>query len=135
MTKSEKKRFEEILNSKEFKKIPELTDAMSEKIQKMSSRFMFFTKRDAKHGTCENCLSDVEFDKNTKHGSKVTCPHCGKEMKIEIEINGLVGFQFISDENKVIHFEDMSRREQIKVLNAFANGYELFINALKEERK
>ena len=55
-------------------------------------------------------------------------------MKIEIEIDGLVGYQFKSDENKVIRFEDMSRREQIKVLNAFANGYELFINALKEEK-
>ena len=56
-------------------------------------------------------------------------------MKIEIEIDDLVGYQFKSDENEVIHFEDMSRREQIKVLNAFASGYELFINALKEERK
>ena len=46
----------------------------------------------------------------------------------------LVGYQFKSDDDKVIHFEDMSRREQIKVLNAFANGYELFINALKEEK-
>ena len=56
-------------------------------------------------------------------------------MKIEIEIDDLVGYQFKSDENEVIRFEDMSRREQIHVLNAFANGYELFINALKEERK
>lgn len=55
-------------------------------------------------------------------------------MRIEIEIDDLVGYQFKSDENKVIRFEDMSRREQIKVLNAFASGYELFINALKEER-
>ena len=54
-------------------------------------------------------------------------------MKIEIEIDDLVGYQFKSDENNVIHFEDMSRREQIKVLNAFVSGYELFINALKEE--
>ena len=54
-------------------------------------------------------------------------------MKIEIEIDDLIGYQFKSDENKVIRFEDMSRREQIKVLNAFANGYELFINALKEQ--
>lgn len=53
-------------------------------------------------------------------------------MKIEIEIDDLVGYQFKSDENN-IRFEDMSRREQIKVLNAFAKGYELFINALKEE--
>lgn len=56
-------------------------------------------------------------------------------MKIEIEIDGLVGYKFKSDENEAIHFEDMSRREQIKVLNAFANGYNLFINALKEERE
>ena len=55
-------------------------------------------------------------------------------MKIEIEIDDLVGYQFKSDENEVIlRFEDMERREQIKVLNAFAKGYELFINALKEE--
>ena len=59
----------------------------------------------------------------------------GKEMRIEIEIDALVGYQFKSDENEVIRFEDMSRREQIKVLNAFANGYELFISALKEERE
>lgn len=55
-------------------------------------------------------------------------------MKIEIEIDDLVGYQFKSDENNVVSFEDMSRREQIKVLNAFVNGYNLFINALKEER-
>lgn len=54
-------------------------------------------------------------------------------MKIEIEIDDLVGYQFKSDENKVILFEDMSRREQIKVLNAFVSGYELFITALKED--
>jgi hypothetical protein len=55
-------------------------------------------------------------------------------MKIEIEIDDLVGYQFKSGENKVIRFEDMSRREQIKVLNAFVNGYELFLTALKEEQ-
>lgn len=54
-------------------------------------------------------------------------------MKIEIEIDEMVGYQFKSNENEVIRFEDMTRREQIKVLNAFANGYGLFINALKEE--
>ena len=54
-------------------------------------------------------------------------------MRIEIEIDDLIGYQFKSDENKVIRFEDMSRREQIKVLNAFVNGYELFIEALKEQ--
>ena len=47
----------------------------------------------------------------------------------------LVGYQFKSDDDKVIHFEDMSRREQIKVLNAFANGYNLFKSVLKEEEE
>ena len=50
-------------------------------------------------------------------------------MKIEIEIDDLIGYQFKSDENKVIHFEDI----QIHVLNAFANGYKLFLTALKEQ--
>ena len=56
-------------------------------------------------------------------------------MKIEIEIDDLVGYQFKSDENKVIHFEDMSKREQIKVLNAFVKGYELFKSILKEKEE
>ena len=56
-----------------------------------------------------------------------------KGNEIEIEIDDLIGYQFKSDENKVVRFEDMSRREQIKVLNAFAGGYELFLTALKEE--
>ena len=55
-------------------------------------------------------------------------------MKIEIEIDDLIGYQFKSDENEVIlRFEDMSRREQIHVLNAFVGGYKLFLTALKEE--
>lgn len=54
-------------------------------------------------------------------------------MKIIIEIDGLVGYQFHDDNNKVVHFEDLSRLEQIRILNSFADGYRLFINALKEE--
>lgn len=56
-------------------------------------------------------------------------------MKIEIEIkkDGLAGYQFKSDDNKVIHFEDMSSQEQIMALNAFVSGYGMFRNALKEE--
>ena len=54
-------------------------------------------------------------------------------MKIIIEIeDGLVGYQFKKGKNK-IKFEDLSRVEQIGILNSFANGYELFINVLKEE--
>ncbi len=54
-------------------------------------------------------------------------------MKIEIEIDDLVGYQFKDGNDNVVQFENLSRREQIRVLNAFASGYELFINALKEE--
>ena len=55
-------------------------------------------------------------------------------MKIEIEIkDGLAGYQFHDDKGNVVMWENLSRKEQIKVLNGFANGYELFINALKED--
>ena len=54
-------------------------------------------------------------------------------MKVTIEIDGLVGYQFKDDNDNVVHFEDLSRREQIRILNGFANGYELFINVLKED--
>ena len=55
-------------------------------------------------------------------------------MKIEIEVvDGLAGYQFKDDNDNVIQFEDLSRKEQIRILNGFANGYELFIKALKED--
>ena len=55
-------------------------------------------------------------------------------MKVTIEINdGLAGYQFTKGNDNVVQFEDMSRVEQIRILNSFANGYELFINALKKE--
>ena len=55
-------------------------------------------------------------------------------MKVTIEISGgLAGYQFKDDNDNVIQFEDLSRKEQIRILNGFANGYELFIQALKED--
>lgn len=54
-------------------------------------------------------------------------------MKIIIEIeDGLAGYQFEKG-NDVVHFEDLGRREQIRILNSFANGYDLFNECLKEE--
>ena len=54
-------------------------------------------------------------------------------MKIEIEIkDGLAGYQF-KEGKKTVRFENLSRQEQIRILNSFANGYELFINALKKD--
>ena len=55
-------------------------------------------------------------------------------MKVTIEISGgLAGYQFYDDNDNVVLFEDLSRLEQIRILNGFANGYELFIKALKED--
>ena len=54
-------------------------------------------------------------------------------MKVTIEIDGLIGYQFHNDNGKVVYFEDLSRTEQIRILNSFTNGYRLFIDALKEE--
>ena len=54
-------------------------------------------------------------------------------MKVTIEIDGLVGYQFHDDNDSVVYFENLPRIEQIRILNSFADGYRLFIDALKEE--
>ena len=55
-------------------------------------------------------------------------------MKVTIEIdNSLVGYRIMDDNDKFVHFEDLSRVEQIRILNSFADGYRLFIDALKED--
>ena len=55
-------------------------------------------------------------------------------MKIEIEIkDSLAGYQFKDDNDNVVQFENLSILERIRILNSFANGYELFIDALNEE--
>lgn len=53
---------------------------------------------------------------------------------IEIE-DGLAAYQFKDSNDNVVQFENLSRGEQVRILNGFANGYNLFKNALKEERK
>ena len=53
-----------------------------------------------------------------------------------IEINdGLVAYQFKDDNDNVVQFENLSRKEQIRTLNSFANGYNLFKSVLKEEEE
>ena len=55
-------------------------------------------------------------------------------MKVTIEIDSeLTGIQLHDDNGNVVHFEDLSRVEQIRILNSFTNGYWLFIDALKED--
>lgn len=53
--------------------------------------------------------------------------------KVEIEFtDNLCGYSFIKD-GKRMQWEELSRQEQISVLNSFAKGYELFQRFLKEE--
>ena len=53
-----------------------------------------------------------------------------------IEINdGLAGYQFKDDNDNVVRFEDLSRQEQVRILNSFVNGYSLFKIALKGEEE
>ena len=55
-------------------------------------------------------------------------------MKVTIEIkDGLAGYQFKDDNENVVQFENLSRREQIRILNSFVHGYELFRIVLIEE--
>ena len=57
-------------------------------------------------------------------------------MKIMIEIkNDLVGYLFEDGNDNVVRFEDLSRLEQVRVLNSFVSGYELFRRVLKEKEE
>ena len=51
---------------------------------------------------------------------------------IQIEVSELAGYVFHIDGKKV-NWEDMTREQQIKVLNSFSQGYRLFERFLKEE--
>jgi hypothetical protein len=57
-------------------------------------------------------------------------------MTVTIEIkDGLVGYQFKDDNDNVVQFENLPRREQVRILNGFANGYKLFRSVLKGEEE
>ena len=55
-----------------------------------------------------------------------------KGMSISVTISELAGYQFHIDGKKV-DWDDMSREQQIKVLNSFSQGYRLFERFLKAE--
>ena len=55
-----------------------------------------------------------------------------KGMSIDITVSELAGYQFHIDGKKV-DWDDMSREQQIKVLNSFSQGYRLFERFLKAE--
>lgn len=57
-------------------------------------------------------------------------------MIVTIEIkDGLIGYQFKDGNNNVVQFENLSRREQVRILNSFANGYSLFKDILKDKEE
>ena len=55
-----------------------------------------------------------------------------KGMTIDIQVSELIGYVFYID-GKIVVWEEMTRQQQIKVLNSFIQGYELFERFLKEE--
>ena len=55
-----------------------------------------------------------------------------KGMTINIQVSELAGYVFYI-EGKQVQYEDMTRQQQIKVLNSFSQGYKLFERFLKQE--
>ena len=53
-------------------------------------------------------------------------------LTIDIQVSELAGYEFYIDGQK-INYEDMTREQQIKVLNSFSQGYRLFERFLKAE--
>ena len=56
-------------------------------------------------------------------------------MKATIDISefDLTSLTLENDENEVIEWSDLSRNQQIKLLNSLLNFYELFSKFIKEE--
>ena len=55
-----------------------------------------------------------------------------KGMTIDIQVSELAGYMFYID-GKQVRYEEMTRHQQIKVLNSFSQGYRLFERFLKEK--
>ena len=55
-------------------------------------------------------------------------------MTITIEIkDGLAGYEFKDGNGEIVKFEKLPRVEQVRILNSFANGYNLFLKALNDD--
>ena len=51
---------------------------------------------------------------------------------VTIEIDDLAGYE-IKKQGEKVQFEELSHREKIRVCNALARGYELYVSVVKEE--
>ena len=58
--------------------------------------------------------------------------HALKKIKIELG-GGNIAFEFNTKDGHVLTFNDLSRAEQIRALNALARGYQTFLKELKNE--
>lgn len=52
-----------------------------DKAKELSAHYILFVNKDNKHGYCEKCNKDVEFDK-TKHNTEVICPNCETKLTV-----------------------------------------------------
>ena len=41
-----------------------------------SAKYILFVNKNSKHGLCEKCCKDVEFERATKHNKEIECPNC-----------------------------------------------------------
>ncbi len=41
-----------------------------------SAKYILFANKNTRHGFCEKCWKDVEFDRATKHNKEIECPNC-----------------------------------------------------------
>ena len=53
------------------------------------------------------------------------------EIKITLD-DDLAGYTF-TEGKKTVFFENLTRQQQVKICNAFAQGYNLFVKYIKEQ--
>ncbi len=55
-------------------------------------------------------------------------------LKVMLEVNGdLCGMTIKDKDDKVVQFEDLTRSEQIKILNCLSQNYNCLVRFLKEK--
>ena len=52
-------------------------------------------------------------------------------VKVTIDVDKLAGYT-IEKQGETVRFDELSHRDKIRVCNALARGYELFVQVLKE---
>ena len=53
------------------------------------------------------------------------------EIKITLD-DDLAGYTF-TEGKKIVFFENLTRQQQVKICNAFSQGYNLFVQHIKEQ--